>query len=202
MPTLYYKPGACSLASHVVLEWIGEPYKAIEADLGSEGFRAINPAGAVPALRRDDGSVLTQSSAVLRHLASTHPEAGLARADEAELDRWSAFLTGDLHPAFFPVFVPDRYTVSTDEADLADVRAAGLKLVAAKLRLLDDRLSSSSWLAGDERTYVDAYALPMLRWASSALPDGLAGYPNAERLLGLLLEDAGVIAAMTKENLL
>lgn len=55
MTTLYYAVGACSLASHIVLEWIGAPYEAVRVDYGSKELLAVNPAGAVPTLRENDG---------------------------------------------------------------------------------------------------------------------------------------------------
>ncbi len=76
---LYYSPGACSLADHVVLEWIGKPYDAIKVsreDKKKPEFLAINPAGAVPALEHD-GWVLTQNAAILNYLADLNPEAKL-----------------------------------------------------------------------------------------------------------------------------
>lgn len=201
MNTLYYKPGACSLASHILLEWIGRDYEAVAVDPSSADFRIINPSAAVPALRQEDGSVLTQSAAVLRHLATSNPDVSLADADERELDRWSAFLTGDLHPAFFPLFRPDRYTTGTGKEDLDGVRAAGLALVEAKLRILDDRLAASEWLAGPTRTWVDAYATPMLRWAAATVPGGLSRFPNAARHLDAMLADPAVERAMAAEGL-
>ena len=68
-PILYYAPGACSLAVHIVLEWIGQPYEAIAVDQHAAAYREINPAGAVPALRLGTGAILTQASAILHYLA-------------------------------------------------------------------------------------------------------------------------------------
>ena len=78
MPTLYYAPNACSLAPHIVLEWIGAPYEAVRVQYGSEELLSINPAGAVPTFREDDGWLLTQAGAILDYLANKHPEAGLS----------------------------------------------------------------------------------------------------------------------------
>ncbi len=75
---LYYMPGACSLADHIVLEWTGKPYEtqmlSREALKGPE-FLKINPLGAVPALV-DGDLVLTQNTAILEYLAESVPEAG------------------------------------------------------------------------------------------------------------------------------
>ena len=114
MTTLYFAPGACSLAPHIVLEWIGAPYTAVKVAFGSPELLAVNPAGAVPTLQEDDGWLLTQAGAILEYLAAKHPEAKLGGGgslrDNAELFRWSSFFTSDMHAAFWPVFSPQRYT--------------------------------------------------------------------------------------------
>lgn len=193
MIKLYYAPGACSLAPHLTLEWIGKPYEAIRVQYGSPELLAVNPAGAVPTLDTGEGWLLTQAGAILHYLARRFPEAGLGAAHdpraEAELDRWSSFFTGDLHPAFFPIFMPFRYT--TDKAKEAQdaVRAAGLDLVRKRLKLLDEHLDGREWIVGDRRSVIDAYAFPMLRWAKNKLPEGLADVSNVEGHLGRMSAD-------------
>ncbi|MTH61945.1 glutathione S-transferase family protein [Paracoccus litorisediminis] len=195
MPTLFYHAGACSLAPHIVLEWIGAPYQAVPVEFGSSELLAVNPAGAVPALREDDGWMLTQCGAILRYLALKHPEAGLdggagPRA-QAEMDRWASFLTGDLHPAFFPLFLPQRYTTSRDEDDRNSVQEAGRKLVRRKLTLLDDHLQGRDWMLG-KRSVIDAYAFPMIRWAAKLLPEGISGWANVLALHDRIAADPAV----------
>lgn len=204
MTTLYFAPGACSLAVHIVLEWIGAPYEAIKVDQHEPSYRRINPAGAVPALDTGHGMPLTQCSAILAYLARKHPEADLlddrSLETAAELQKWAAFLTGDLHPAFFPVFMPARYTVSKDPQALADVRAAGTALVQAKLGLLEAQVSGHSWMVADKRTIIDAYATPMLKWAASMLPDGLGAYPACKLHHEMMSADPAVVRAIAAES--
>lgn len=205
--TLYYSPGACSLAVHIVLEWSGQPYEAVRVDLHhpDPGFKRINPAGAVPALDHGGSEPLTQCAAILTYLALLHPElellddAGPERT--AQVVKWTAFFTGDLHPAFWPVFMPKRYTVSTAAAAQADVREAGLALVRGKLSLLEQQLDGQTWIVAGKRTVVDAYAVPMLNWAVSMLPGGLAGYPAVQTFHQRMLADPGVRRAMEAEGL-
>ena len=206
MVKLFYAPGACSLAVHVVLEWIGAPYEAVRVDQHAPSFRAINPAGAVPALEIAGGTVLTQADAILHYLGRTHPRADLLdeRTPEtaAEIDRWGSFLTGDLHPAFFPVFTPKRSTTATGPEALAGVVDAGLKRVATNVAVLDAHLRGRDWMAANKRTILDAYALPMLNWASAKLPDGLAPFPGAGALHRRLLADEAVRRVMRVEGLI
>ncbi|WP_323717772.1 glutathione S-transferase family protein [Paracoccus aminovorans] len=202
MPKLLYHTGACSLAPHVVLEWIGAPYEAENVAFGSKELLAANPSGAVPALIEDDGWILTQCGAILRYLARKHPEAGLAGGSglraEAELDRWSSFFTGDMHPAFFPLFMPARYTVGKDAPAQEEVQEAGRKLVHRKLKLLDDHLAGREWIL-DRRSIIDAYALPMIRWAATLLPEGIAGWPHVQSLHDRLMADPAVQNVLARE---
>jgi glutathione S-transferase len=139
----------------------------------------------VPALDTGEGWILTQVGAVLRYLARRFPAARLGSdgslREDAELDRWSHFLTGDLHPAFFPLFAPQRYTTARDKDALEAVQAAAKDLVEKKLDLIDRHLAAKDHVLGDRRTLLDAYVLPMFRWARSMLPHGLERHANCER---------------------
>ncbi|OON62506.1 glutathione S-transferase [Massilia sp. KIM] len=205
MYTLYYKPGACSLAVHIVLEWVNAEYKAVRVNKADQDYLSINPAGAVPALDIGNGVILTQCSAILQFLARQYPEAALdAHPDaqsEAQLARWAAFLTGDLHPAFFPVFMPERYTTDTSEIALKNVKAAGLLLVEKKLRIIDQHLQGRDYFLGSRRTYADAYSVPMVRWAKSLLPGGLARFSNIERHHEQLTKDKTIVQVMKDEGI-
>ena len=203
MLTLYFHPGACSLAAHIALEWIGEPYATKEVEFGDKNYLATNPAGAVPALD-DDGWILTQDAAILRHLARKFPQAGLAidggSREEAEADRWSSFITGDLHPAFFPLFVPTRYTRSREHSALEDVREAAKAQVRRKFALLEGHLAGRRWFLSDKRSYLDAYIFPMARWAANMLPDGLAEYPGVKAHHDMMGADEAVKRVLAAED--
>ena len=203
MPKLLYHTGACSLAPHVVLEWIGAPYETQKVEYGSPELLAVNPSGAVPALIEDDGWILTQAGAILHYLAHKHPEADLAGQPgprgAAELDRWSSFFTGDLHPSFYPVISPSRYTTSGEKAELEAVQEAGRKLVRRQLGLLNDHLAGKDWVLG-KRSVIDAYAFPMLRWARKLLPEGIGGWPNVQALHDRLAEDPAVKRVLARES--
>lgn len=202
---LYYAPGACSLAPHLALEWIGAPYELVRAQYGTPEFLKVNPAGAVPAIDTGEGWILTQAGAVLGYLARRFPDAKLGPdADprsEAELARWESFFTGDLHPAFFPVFMPGRYT--TDKAKEAQdaVRAAGLDLVRKNLRLLEAHLDGREFIVGNRRSILDAYAFPMLRWAKAKLPEGLSDFPNVAAHLDRTSDDPIARKTLADEGL-
>ncbi|QNT78013.1 glutathione S-transferase family protein [Entomobacter blattae] len=192
MIKLYYRPGACSLAPHIALEFIGQPYEAELAQRDSTAILELNPAGAVPILDTGEGWILTQAAAILQYLDKRFPEAKLGSTGDlkhdSELTRWASFLTGDLHPAFYPIYFPNRYTVSTKEEDLENVKQAALKIIRRKLAVIEQHLDKKDYMVGANLTYVDIYLFPMLRWAKFQLADdgGLKNYTNIERLFAKL----------------
>ena len=203
MPTLYYAVGACSLAPHIVLEWIGAPFDAVRVQHGSKELLAVNPAGAVPTLREDDGWLLTQAGAILDYLAHKHPEAGLAGGDglraRADAHRWSAFLTSDVHASFWPVFMPHRYTRDEGDAARQAVVEAGHDLVRKQFAILDRHLDGRAHILNGGRSVIDAYAFPMMRWARKLLPGGLDAFPNVQALHDRLAGDPAVQKVLARE---
>ncbi len=204
MLTLYYHPGACSLAAHIALEWIGEPYAAKEVEFGDKDYLKINPAGAVPALDDGTGWILTQDAAILRYLAGRHPQAGLGveggEREQAEADRWSFFITGDLHPAFFPLFVPNRYTRAREKEAFDDIREAAKALAHKKFLLVDAHLTGKRFFLNDRRSYLDAYVFPMARWAQTLLDDGLSAFPAVRAHHDMMASDPAVQAVLAAEG--
>lgn len=203
MPTLYYAVGACSLAPHIVLEWIGAPYDAVKVQYGSKELIAVNPAGTVPTFREDDAWLLTQCGAILDYLASKHPEAGLAGGeglrDRAQAHRWSALFTSDVHASFWPIFMPDRYTTDDSKAARQAVVEAGHKLVAKQFAVLDRHLEGHDYILDGGRSVIDAYAFPMIRWARMLLPGGLTDYPQVQALHDRIAADPAVQKVLARE---
>lgn len=202
---LYYMPGACSLATHIVLEWIGQPYEAVKVprdQLKSPEFLAINPAGAVPAFADGDGWVLTQNAAIMAYLADTYPQAGLAgdgtARSRAEVNRWMGLLNADLHKAFVPIFAPAKYIA--DESQHDAVKDAARTNVRALLKCIDAHLADHRWLANDQRSYVDPYLYVMLRWAKGVGVD-LSGLDNLAGFSARMESDEAVRKALAAEGL-
>ncbi|HII2470083.1 TPA: glutathione binding-like protein [Escherichia coli] len=77
---LFYKPGACSLASHITLRESGKDFTLVSVDLmkkrleNGDDYFAVNPKGQVPALLLDDGTLLTEGVAIMQYLADSVPD--------------------------------------------------------------------------------------------------------------------------------
>lgn len=191
---LYSSPGACSVADHIVLEWIGKPY-TVEI-VSREGratpeFRSLNPAGAVPVLE-DGGWVLTQNSAILHYLTDLNPEAKLdgdgTPKGRAEVNRWLAFVNADVHPAFKPLFGSTAYLEDADTIEKTKAHAR------ATLRTLLERanaqLDGRDGIAG-ARSIADPYLYIVLRWARGTGVD-LDGLDHLKAFFSRMDADAGV----------
>src|SRR5205814_8821710 len=122
MLTLFYAPGACSMASHIALEETGAPYQTQVVALAQgeqtkpEYLNRVNSRGKVPALKTDDGT-LTENVAILTYLARTFPDAKLLPTDPPGTARalsHMAYLSNTVHPAFTHIMRPGR--VATDES--------------------------------------------------------------------------------------
>lgn len=200
---LYYIPGACSLADHIVLEWTGSPYEAhavARDQLRSPGYLAVNPSGQVPTLQDDDGWLLTENVAILTYLADRFPEAKLGGdgpRGRAEVLRWLAYLNSDVHQAFKPLFNPARFLA--DESAHAELQANARTRLRGMFERLDARLADRDWLAGT-RSIADPYLFVVQRWAKGKGVD-LSGLTHLDRFAQRMRDDAGVRAAMKAEGL-
>lgn len=199
---LYYFPGACSLADHIVLEWTGIEHETVRMSretIKTETYLALNPNGTVPLLV-DGDFVLTENAAILGYIAEQKPEATLlgdgTSRGRAEVTRWLAYLNSDVHMAFKPIFSPHRFL--PDEA-MAEVLAEQARLqVAIHLKRLDEQLEGKDWLIG-QRSVADPYLFVMLRWAiGKGIP--LREFNSLSRFLERMHEDSGVRAAIAKEE--
>ncbi len=204
MMKLYYAPGTCALAPHIALEWTGTSYEAERVELGSDDYLKINPLGMVPALKDGDHRIMTQADAILKYIETKFPNADLGVAKDPisqfELDEALAFLTGDFHPAFWPFFVPERFTASTEEAAQNDVREAAYGRIDRVMNHLEMLLERGTHVVGGKRTIADPYAFAMTRWTAHT-PKPWQEYPAVKRFMETMLEDTGVQNAMKAQGL-
>lgn len=163
---LYYAPGACSTAPHIVLEESGEKYEPIRVDLAkgeqrSEAYLKLNPQGRVPLLRLDDGAPLSENSAILPYLGKRY---GLWPTDpraEARALSLIGFFAASVHPSHAHFARPERY--SADPAAFPAIKDMGLKTFHNYLKQIDGMLAGRDWFL-DRYSVVDPYALVFYIW--------------------------------------
>ncbi|QJR16188.1 glutathione S-transferase family protein [Usitatibacter palustris] len=174
---LYYAPGACSFAPHMVLEELGMPYTTQKLDLAAGDQRKpeylkLNPHGRVPTLVVD-GKPLTENVAILTFLGGAFPDKGLWPKEtwsQAMLLSALAWIGGTMHPAFAHFFRPIRY--ADDAAAQEAVKAKGFASFHDYLKQVDGWLAKSpKWMMGEQYTVGDPYLLVFYRWGvKSKLP--------------------------------
>jgi len=162
---LYYAPGACSLASHISLQESGLPYKRVRVSLRDKktedgaDYNAINSKGYVPALRLDNGELLTEGPVLLAYIGELAPAKKLIAApgslENYRAREWLAYISTELHKNMSPLFRPTTPDVMKE-----------IQLAAVKRRLgwADEALGKKFFLTGEHFTVADAYLFTVLSW--------------------------------------
>jgi glutathione S-transferase len=202
---LFTMPGACSMASHIALIWTGLPFELGVLDHDSvhgSAFARINPKMSVPALVLDDGTVITESLAVLFYIAELNRAARLGASNHdalawAKLNETMSELVSEVHKAYAPIFVPGRYV--TDEAARGSVKQAAYILLDQKFDRLDALMSDGrQWLALGHRSVADAYLYLMCSWKDST-PTPLSHFPHLAAHAARMKADPGVQRAQREQ---
>ena len=199
---LYYTPGACSLASHIVLCETGLPYALERVDLRNKtiadgrDFRVINPLGYVPALELNNGEILTEGSAILFYLADLAPATQLVppagEVARYRLLAWLNFIGSELHKNFSPLFgknTPEEY------------KANVIERLASRFAHVDGVLAYTPYLAGEHFSIADAYLFVVSNWAQPTGFD-LSPYSHLLAFRDRVLARPSVQQAMREEGLL
>lgn len=168
--TLYYKPGACSMAVHIVLNELGVPFDAVkQTDLKAPDFLKLNPRGQIPLLIVD-GEPVKEGAAILTYLLDTHdsagalmPKSGLSRAKALE---WLMWCNASLHPACSKVFWLAK--ANLDDAAKAELSKVFTGQVQTLWDEADARLAKSKYLAGDSITVADILLAVIANWGVGA----------------------------------
>ena len=201
---LYYSPGACSLAAHIVLREAERTFELERVDLRSHrtatgaDFYSINPKGYVPALQLDgSGSlVLTENAAILQYIGDLAPARNLVPANGTfaryHLQEWLSFISGEVHKQFSPLFHPDTPPIMEE-------RSRGK--LAERFGYLNGVLVDRGFLMGETFSVADAYLFTVLRWSERFDLD-LQIWPNVDDYFQRIAPRPAVQAALGAEGLL
>jgi len=198
---LYYSPGACSQAPHILLHEIGMEHDAVRVDLkaktledGSD-YLKINPKGAVPALQLDSGEVLSENAIILQYLGdrTNWPEVLPPLGDfrRYRVLEMVNFITTELHKRFSYLFSPD----ASDEMKQLLMRDLG-----KKFDYVDERLGDGPFLFGDDLTLPDPYLFVMTGWAEKFM--GLGKWPSLRPFRERMMQRPAVRHVLKFEGLL
>jgi len=169
---LYYAPGACSLATYILLNEAKLPFEAVKVSTkehrtaSGEDYYKINPKGYVPALQLDDGEIVTENVVIHAYIASLAPQAKLAPApgtrERLRYDQLAVFITTEIHKTYSPLFS------SLGE----DAKAFFRDKLVKRYETIEQMLSDGRpYLTGPDFQTVDAYLYTVTRWAAGAKVD-------------------------------
>jgi glutathione S-transferase len=199
---LFYTPGACSLASHIVLRETGLPFDLVRVDLATgktetgADFRAINPKGYVPALLLDDGQLLTENQVVLQYVADQAPGSHLApefgSLARYRLMEWLAFISTELHKGFGPLWNRQLPEV---------VYQLARERLANRFDYMERAVLGNDWLEGTHFSIADAYLFTVLGWGQYVGLD-IGKWPALKEYHGRIFMRPSVQAALMAEGLI
>lgn len=208
-PVLFYGiPHGCSFGSIVALEWLGQPYRLCRIDMMdpavTQAYRRLNPAAKTPALVLADGSLLTESLAILNHLAARDLGRRLTFAQGTpafdRVNRMMAFLVTGLFAAFSPGWAAFKLGAGQEDK-IAFLRGMAREAAGKCYARLDALLADRTWLVGEGRTIADGYLAGIARWGEDlGLFDLAREYPNLHAHLERLRADPAVAFAQAIED--
>lgn len=204
MPTLYTMPGTCSLSPNIAAAWVGDPVEIHNIPYGDQKkdyYLAVNPKGQVPALRFDDGDVLTEASAILAWLGATYGGKNFAR--DTQLGRKEAealsYMTSEVHAAYGGHFNTQKFA-ETDAAK-EEVKRKTYEKLADHYKRMDSVLSENGgkWYLG-QRSFADTFLYVLTRWIEMT-PLSIEDYPALKAFRARMEEDEGVRLALKRQDM-
>ncbi|MGH8051008.1 MAG: glutathione transferase GstA [Arenimonas sp.] len=199
---LYYSPGACSLASHIVLQESGQAYEISKVDLRAktteqgEDFTKINPYGYVPSVKLDNGVVLNEGVAIMQYIADKSPDSQLAPAngtfERYKLQATLTFINSELHKMIGGLFNPTL----TDEA-----KQAVIGRIESRLNTFSEQMGNDTFAVNNQYSVADAYLFTVLSWLKMFKID-INQWPKLAAHAAMMFERPAVQAAMKAEGLI
>jgi GST-like protein len=177
MYTLYGKKGSGSASAQAALEIVGAPYRIVETASWdtNEAFvelLKVNPLGQIPTLVLEDGSALSESAAVLIHLADAHPEAGLLPREasaRAQAIRGLVFIAANCYAAISVIDYPERWCADADrdEAVKERIRAGTRARLHRHWEMFADLFPARPYLGGAQIGALDLLAAVVSKWSGT-----------------------------------
>ena len=201
MLRLYYAPGACSMAAHIVLEEGAEAYEAKRVDLAkgeqrSAAYLKINPQGRVPVLQLDSGEAVSENAAILPFLGRRYGLWPKEQVAEVRALSTIGFFAASVHPAHAHISRPERY--ASDSALYPNIQETGRKAFHDYLKQIDARLAGRQWV-GDDYSVLDPYAFVFYTWGvRRELP--MAELKSYSAFTDRMLERPAVRRVVEEEN--
>ncbi len=205
---LFYKAGACSLAPHIVMAELNMVYEIEAVDLATKqcasgDYRKINPKGSVPAIRMDNGEILSEGAVIGQYLADQKMDSGLI-PKFGTLERYRClelmnFIATDIHKTFSPLFSADRIIKNVEGK--TEMKMFFVETLKSKVAMVSEKLGTNDYLMGKQFTIADAYLFTVLGWSKHVGLD-LSAWTNVSSYMNRVSERPAVMKAMKEEGLI
>lgn len=204
MPTLYTMPGTCSLSPNIAVAWLDAPVEVHTMEYGDhkkDDYLSINPKGKVPAVKFDDGDVLTEASAILAWLGATYGKGGYGR--DTVLGRKEAealsYMTSEVHAAYGGHFGPQNFAET--DSGVEEVKRKTYENLGGHYERMNATLSNNGgeWYLG-KRSFADTFLYVLTRWLDQT-PLSYDDYPALKQHMARMEADAGVQTALKRQNM-
>lgn len=205
---LYYSPGACSLAPHIVMAELNMVYELESVNLTNKtitsgDYKHINMKGCVPALKMENGEILTEGAIISQYLADYKNDgtmlAKFGTSDRFRTLEWTNFVATEIHKNFSPLFGAEKMFKSTETQN--DVKNFYKNVLTDKFNFLAEKLGQNNYLMGNDFTIADAYLFTCLTWTKYVGID-MTLWSNLNTYMKRVSERPAVIKAMKEEGLI
>lgn len=206
---LFYSPGACSLAPHIVMAELNMAYEIESVDLRAKktatgaDFKTINVKGSVPALKLESGDIMTESGILIQYLADQKPEMNLF-AKFGSMERYRTmeminFISTDLHKNFTPLWITGMIAKSTEAQ--TEITTFYKNVLTAKIDFVAEKLGNNDYIMGKDFTIADAYLFTVMGWCAFKEVD-YSKHSNLVNYMARVAARPAVQKAMKEEGLI
>jgi glutathione S-transferase len=206
---LYYSPGACSMASHILLHETGAKHQSDNVDMktkktaSGEDFNQVNPKSQVPTLKTNDGQILTESAVVLQYISEQHPEKNLLPKwgtwERFKANEWLNYVATEIHKGMGILFAVDRMVAHPQGKE--ELRKSSVEAMGKKFDYLSKHLKENQFMLGQQFSAVDAYLFTILNWHGFLKVD-MTKWPTLMGYMEKVKSRPSVQAAMKAEGLI
>jgi len=197
MYTLYFSPGACSLATQVVLNELNQEFNLVNKQ-SIQDFQAINPVEAVPVLLSED-QTLTEGAAIMLFLLNKHPSHLFPEQPQNQQKAIQniMFANATMHPAYSKLFFLEQ--VVTDQHTKHEAMNHAADAINALWQVVETKLDQQSFLGGEQPSAADIMLTVYSRWGAYFPVDIKLG-ENCERMVNAILQRPSFIKALENEK--
>ena len=205
---LFYSPGACALAPHIVMAELNMVYEIEAVNMkdktcASGDFRKINLKGAIPVLRMENGEYLTEGAIISQYLADQKND-GTMLAKFGTLERtrtleWMNFIATEIHKGFTPLFYAERAFKTPETQN--EAKTFFIANLAEKLNFVSEKLGNNDFITGEQFTIADSYLFTCLNWSKHVGLE-LSTWSNINSFMNRISERPAVMRAMKEEGMI